>query len=110
MTTSVARKGIYALNLTVTHDRYGSDFSWGLRTNCPHYLIETSRGHRDEPHTEPLVLLNPDAPGDVCFMPPTRACTVDISAVPEDVDAVRVYDAEDNTLAIIPVADGAAQY
>ena len=69
LTTHVDRKGIYALNITVTHDRYGEEIIWGLRTNCPHYLIETSRGHKDEAHQEPIVLLAPEQPGDVCFLP-----------------------------------------
>ena len=56
LATHVARRGVYALNVTTSQDRYGEDIVWGFRSNCPHYLVETSRGHKDERHQEPIVL------------------------------------------------------
>ena len=32
--TNVKRPGVYALNITVTQDRYGENLTWGFRTNC----------------------------------------------------------------------------
>jgi hypothetical protein len=66
---SVPRKGIYALNITVTQDRYGEAMFWSFRTNCGRYVIETSRGHRDAPHEEPIVLYNPERAARVFFRP-----------------------------------------
>jgi len=48
--TNVKRPGVYGLNVTVTEDRYGENISWGFRSNCRKYLIETSRGHKDARH------------------------------------------------------------
>ena len=69
LTARVPRKGVYALNVTVSQDRYGEEMVWGFATNCPRYLIETARGHRDQRHEEPIVLADPARPGDVCFRP-----------------------------------------
>lgn len=105
LSTQVERPGIYALNVTVTQDRYGDEIAWGFRTNCEHYLIETSRGHRDARHVEPLVLLNPGVSGDVCFLPWRAEIVIDVSGVPDDVDALALYDGDGNLLAEIPVDD-----
>jgi len=93
LSTRVERKGVYGLNVTVSRDRYGDDIIWGFRTNCPRYLIETSRGHRDERRTEPIVLLNPDRAGEVCFLPRKGAFGVDIEDLPTEVTTLPVYDA-----------------
>ena len=69
LATHVQRPGVYGLNITVSQDRYGDEIVWGFRTNCSRYMIETSRGHRDERRQEPIVLLNPGQPGKVCFVP-----------------------------------------
>jgi hypothetical protein len=103
LSTQVKRKGVYALNVTVSQDRYGDEIVWGIKTNCPHYLIETSRGHRDERHQEPIVLLRPDRPGNVCFLPQLEALRIDVSDVPQDVDALSVYDANDSLIRSLPV-------
>ena len=47
--TVVEAAGVYGVNITVTNDRYGDHAFWGFTTNCPRYLVETSRGHRDAP-------------------------------------------------------------
>lgn len=93
--TKVDRKGVYGLNVTVSQDRYGDEIVWGFRTNCPHYLIETSRGHKDERHQEPIVLLNPDKAGDVCFAPRKGAFAIEATNLPKGVDELSVYDGQD---------------
>lgn len=103
--------GIYALNITVTEDRYGEDIAWGFRTNCRHYLIETSRGHRDAPHEEPLVLLSPDRGGAICFLPESGAFSLDITGLSPNADVPILLDAQDRQLAVLTPDDtGAAQY
>lgn len=104
LTTSVPRKGIYAVNITVTEDRYGEDFTWGFRTNCPRYLVETSRGHRDARHEEPLVLMSPDAPGDVCFLPQQGQFSIEVSALPSDVKALTLYGGDGNEAGTLEVS------
>ena len=94
LSTHVERKGIYALNVTVSQDRYGEEIIWGFRTNCARYLIETARGHKDERRQEPIVLLGPNRPGDVCFLPRPGRFAMEITDLPEGVHALPVYDAE----------------
>ncbi|MFH0822107.1 MAG: hypothetical protein V2B18_05100, partial [Pseudomonadota bacterium] len=103
--THVTRKGVYGLNVTVTEDRYGEDIAWGFRTNCPRYLVETSRGHRDAPHEEPLVLLSPDAPGEVCFMPERRAFSIEISGLRANTESPTVHDAAGRHIATMQPDD-----
>jgi len=105
LTTTVPSTGVYGVNVTVTEDRYGEDIVWGFRTNCAHYLVETSRGHRDAPHEEPLVLLNPDAPGNVCFLPPQGAFAIEVKGLSGGFDALTVYDARDQAAAVMSVSD-----
>ncbi|MBM3853647.1 MAG: hypothetical protein FJ399_10890, partial [Verrucomicrobia bacterium] len=69
LTTRVDRRGVYALNVTISQDRYGLEAIWGFRSNCPKYLLETARGHKDERHQEPIVLASPGRPAEVCFAP-----------------------------------------
>jgi len=111
LATRVDRKGVYGLNITVSQDRYGEEMLWGFRTNCPHYLIETARGHRDAPHEEPIVLLKPDTPGDVCFVPRRGAFGMEITDLARDVDALSVYDATGALIHTLPVdVNRAASY
>ena len=111
LSAQVDRKGVYGLNVTVSQDRYGDEIIWGFRTNCPHYLIETSRGHRDARRQEPIVLLNPDKPGDVCFMPRKGEFGMEISGLPGGVEALTVHDAEGALIHTLPVgADGRASH
>jgi len=105
LAASAPHAGVYGLNVTVSQDRYGTDIAWGFRTNCSRYLVETSRGHRDAPHEEPLVLLNTDAPGDVCFMPRRGAFSVEATGLPAGVDALTMYDARGDEMAKIAVAE-----
>ena len=103
LSVKVPRAGVYGLNITASEDRYGQEIAWGLRTNCPKYLVETSRGHKDERHQEPLVLMQGDAAGAVCFLPRTEAFTIDASGFRGE--TLRLLDAEGTALATIPVDD-----
>ena len=80
--TNVPRAGVYGVALMASNDRYGTEFIWGFTTNCPKYLVETSRGHKDERHQEPIVLYNGEAPGEVCFLPRPGTFAVELSGVP----------------------------
>ncbi len=111
LSVSVERKGVYGLNVTVSQDRYGEEIIWGFRTNCPHYLIETARGHRDQRREEPIVLLNPDRPGNICFLPRKGQFAMEITSVPDGVEALRVYDEHGTLLQTLPVdASGRASH
>jgi len=102
--TQVERKGVYALNVTVSQDRYGDEIVWGFNTNCPRYLIETSRGHKDERHQEPIVLLNPDKAGDVCFAPRKGAFAIEATNLPKGVDELSVYNGQDTLVQTLPAS------
>ncbi|MFP4499705.1 MAG: BNR-4 repeat-containing protein [Candidatus Hydrogenedentota bacterium] len=111
LTTHAGARGIYALNITVTQDRYGEDIAWGFRTNCRHYLVETSRGHRDAAHEEPLVLRSPEQPGEVCFRPEQRAFSLEVTGLSTDAAPPMLYDARDRQIAVItPDEAGTAQH
>ncbi len=110
LSAMVPRKGIYGLNITVSEDRYGEHIAWGFRSNCPRYLVETSRGHRDAPHEEPLVLLSPDASGDIWFLPERRAFAVEVSGLPPSGAPVTLHDAANGLIATLQPDDtGAAR-
>lgn len=103
--THVRRPGVYVLNITVTEDRYGENMSWGFKSNCGTYLVETSRGHRDARHEEPIVLRNVGQPGDVGFMPGIKPFSIEVSALTEKVKELPIYDSsgdEVTTLAVSP--------
>jgi len=106
----VARRGVYGLNVTVAGDRYGTEIVWGFRTNCPHYLIETSRGHRDARHTEPIVVRRPHRQGDVCFLPRPDAFAVEVEGLPVSVKAVSMHDATGRLVRTLKVARGKASH
>ncbi|MGQ9769984.1 MAG: BNR-4 repeat-containing protein [Thermogutta sp.] len=109
--TEVERPGVYGLNVTISQDRYGEEIAWGFRTNCRHYVIETARGHRDEAHREPIVLLQPGKPGDVVFLPPNGEFGIEASDLPRNIRALRVFDAKEQLLAELPVtAEGTATH
>ncbi|HJN13519.1 MAG TPA: BNR-4 repeat-containing protein [Pirellulaceae bacterium] len=92
LSTQVQRKGIYGLNITVSYDRYGTEVTWGFRTNCARYLIETSRGHRDARREEPIVLVGPDRARDVCFLPRRGKFGIEVSRLPKGAEMPSVYD------------------
>ena len=103
LSTQVKRKGVFGLNITVSQDRYGDDMVWGFRTNCPRYLIETARGHRDERRQEPIVAAMPDRPGNVCFVPRKGAFGIEISGLPKGSGELTLYDAKDSPVATLTV-------
>ena len=101
LSAQVERKGVYALNITVAQDRFGENTFWGFHANCPKYVIETSRGHRDARHEEPIVLASPERAGDVCFMPRTGAFNIEVSGLPNDAAAPQVFDAKGALIAAL---------
>ncbi|MFH1567097.1 MAG: BNR-4 repeat-containing protein [Gemmatimonadota bacterium] len=105
LATAVQRAGIYALNITVSQDRYGDDYLWGFRTSCPRYLIETSRGHRDERHQEPLVLRSPDRPAQVCFAPRPGTLHLEVADLRPGTAGVQLLDGTGQVRASL-TADG----
>lgn len=103
LSTHVDRKGVYALNVTVSRDRYGDEILWGFWTNCPKYLIEMGRGHRDERHQEPIVLQNPDRPGEVCFLPRSGELSMEVTGLPKGLESLAVYDGHGKLIEKLPV-------
>ena len=109
--TQVERPGVYGLNITVTQDRYGENVSWGFKSNCRKYLVETSRGHKDARHEEPIVLRNAGEQGDVGFMPGIKAFSVDVSVLPKSVRDISVYDADGEKVTTLVVSpEGKAKH
>ena len=105
LSTQVERRGVYVLNITISQDRYGDEILWGFRSNCPKYLIETSRGHRDSRHTEPILLLNPDKPANVVFMPRETEFAIELSGLPEGFETVPIFEADDEPVYAMPVGE-----
>jgi hypothetical protein len=111
LTAQVKREGVYALNVTVSQDRYGEEILWGFATNCARHVIETSRGHRDERHQEPILLSNPAAAGDVCFVPRAKPFAVEVTGLPKTVDKVTVFDSQGTPIETMSVdAQGRAAH
>ena len=104
--TDVERPGVYGLNITVANDRYGENMSWGFRTNCQRYLVETSRGHRDARHEEPLVFRSPGREGDVCFLPQSAPFSIEVSGLAQGIGALPVYDSTDRVITTLTVSPG----
>lgn len=88
----VPAKGVYGLNVTVTQDRYGNEAWWGFRTNCPKFLVETSRGHRDRRHEEPIQVTNAGVPGNICFQPEPNGFEIEVSGLPANSGPLLLYD------------------
>lgn len=103
LSTVVQKKGVYALNITVANDRYGTSMRWGVRTNCPHYIIETSRGHRDQAHEEPIVVDTPARAGDICFLPRAGAFRIELSGLPQTSEKLSVFDDQNRLVQTIDV-------
>ncbi|MGQ9730083.1 MAG: BNR-4 repeat-containing protein [Candidatus Zipacnadales bacterium] len=103
LVTHVERDGVYALNVTISQDRYGEEIEWGFRTNCPRYLVETSRGHRDQRREEPIVLFNDEQPGDICFLPRQGEFEIAITDIAAGVEALTLHDAEGSLIQTLTV-------
>lgn len=91
LSTIVERPGIYALNITVSNDRYGNNMRWGFRTNCPRYIIETARGHRDQRHEEPIILGSPEVPAVIAFRPRVGEFSIEAGELPAGSAAPVLY-------------------
>ncbi|MBN1490406.1 MAG: BNR-4 repeat-containing protein [Phycisphaerae bacterium] len=111
LSAQVVHRGVYGLNITASQDRYGEHVLWGFRTNCARYVVETARGHRDARHLEPIVLLRPDRPVDVAFLPRGGAFNVQIADLPPGEDPITMYDHKDQRVAVLkPTEDHAASH
>ncbi len=108
--TYVDRPGVYAIMITASYDRYGENLIWRFRTNCKKYMIETSRGHRDVQHKEPIVLKDPESASDLCFLPQGYAFNVLITELDDSVNFVELKDAKNRQIAIIEVENDTAFY
>lgn len=106
LSTRVERKGVYVLNVTLSQDRYGEHAVWGFRSNCPKYLIETARGHRDSRHEEPIALASPERAGEVCFLPREAAFGIEVAGLPKEAPMPQVFDAKGALLASLRPAPG----
>lgn len=103
LTTHVESAGVHVLNITISQDRYGEESVWSFRSNCPKYLIETARGHRDARHEEPIVLASPDRAADVCFRPRAGAFRIELSRLPAGAPPAEIFDANGRRLATLRV-------
>jgi hypothetical protein len=104
LSAQVPRRGVYALNITVSNDRYGEAVVWGFTTNCPRHMIETARGHKDERHQEPIVLWNPGRPCDVVFRPRRETFCVEVAGLPKDSPELVMYDGQGRQVGKLAVA------
>ncbi|MDA3927154.1 MAG: BNR-4 repeat-containing protein [Kiritimatiellae bacterium] len=105
----VSRRGVYVLNLTQTRDRFGRAFNWSVKTNAKKFLIESSRGHEDKAHEEPLWLRNSDVKGDVCFLPRKGKFLIEASALLKSVTHLTLFDGAGRLISELPVKDGTAK-
>ena len=108
--TYVDRPGVYAIMITASYDRYGENFIWRFRTNCEKYMIETSRGHRDAKHKEPIVLEDPQTTTDLCFLPQSHAFDVLLTDLDDSIDFVELMDSENRQIAVLEVKNDTAFY
>jgi len=112
LTAQVPSSGVYALNITVSQDRYGDEMAWGFATNCPRYLIETARGHRDQRHEEPIVLADATRPGEVCFRPRRGPFSIEVAGLPSPSAPLELADADGKRiceLAVSPAGTAACE-
>lgn len=108
--THVDRPGMYAVMVTVSNDRYGEDIAWRFRTNCEKYIIETSRGHKDQHHEEPIILADPEKETDLCFLPQRGGFDILITELPDDINTIDLKDAKDQNIASLEVKNDTAFY
>ncbi len=105
ITTQVDFPGIYVLMITTTGDRHGLNTAWGIETNAASFMIETSRGHRDERHVEPIVLLDESRPLYIGFHPRNGEFEITAEGLAPDVDHLTLYDDKSKVVAKIPVTN-----
>ncbi len=109
LTTQVERKGVYVLLITAAGDRYGTRIAWGFSSNCPKYMIETARGHRDEAHQEPIILHSPDQPASIWFQPAAEGFQIEVTKLPKGVEQLTLHDARGQLIQNLAVTEGQAQ-
>jgi len=108
--THVDRPGVYAVMVTVSNDRYGENIAWRFRTNCEKYIIETSRGHKDQHHEEPIILADPKKEIDVCFLPQREEFNILITELPNEIKTIELKDAKEQHIALLEVKNNTASY
>lgn len=108
--THVDRPGVYAVMVTVSNDRYGENTAWRFRTNSEKYIIETSRGHKDQQHKEPIVLVDLEKETDVCFLPQNEEFDILVTGLADDVQAIELSDANEQQVALLEVMNDTAFY
>lgn len=101
--THVSHAGIYAFTLINPSDRHGIRTSWSMRTSARGYMLQTAGGHRDERHVEPIVILNPEKPMDICFFPRKGEFEIEAEALPADLKSLTLFDDKGKVVAEIPV-------
>jgi len=104
--TRVDQTGIYAVNVTITYDRYGEQVRWGFRTNAARYLIETSRGHKDARHLEPIVVDYTEGPADVCFAARSARMEIEVEEYPGNGSPPVLHDDAGNTTELSQDTEG----
>ncbi len=110
ISTNVKQPGIYALMITIAYDRYGENTSWRFRTNCEKYVIETSRGHRDAHHDEPIVLHDPEREAQICFLPQAGPFNIKINSLPNGVEPLKIKDAKNSEIAVLTVKNNSVNH
>ncbi|MFN7140735.1 MAG: hypothetical protein ACK4UN_15470 [Limisphaerales bacterium] len=108
--TQVEHAGVYVLNVTISRDRYGIEAAWGFRSNCKQYLIETARGHRDQPHEEPIVFISPERSANINFLPRQGAFSVEISGLPRGTGPAKMFDGDGAELAVLETSGTRVTY
>jgi hypothetical protein len=98
----VDHRGTYALMITAKGDRLGQNFAWAMRTNAAGYVIETSRGHKDERHQEPIALFDADRPAAISFLPRAGTFDIEVEGLPADVEGIALFDHTGARVAAIP--------
>ncbi len=106
LSTQVVRKGVYALLVVASDDRYGTRIAWSFTTNCARYLIETARGHKDAAHSEPIIFFSPTLPASICFQPPSDAFLIDATGLASGVTQLSLLDANGGLVQSLPVSGG----
>ncbi|RIH63634.1 hypothetical protein D1164_18810 [Mariniphaga sediminis] len=110
LNAEVEHPGVYAVMITVANDRYGENIIWRFRTSCKKYMIETSRGHRDQHHEEPIVLHDAEREADLCFLPPDNTFSILATNLADDVESLELKDAQNRQIAVISVKNDTAFY
>ncbi|MDR2915914.1 MAG: BNR repeat-containing protein [Tannerella sp.] len=108
--TQVDRPGVYAIMITVSNDRYGENIAWRFKTNCDKYIIETSRGHKDQYHEEPIILADPEKETDLCFLPQRNEFDILITHLSDDIKTIGLKDAKDQPIGLLEVLNDTARY